>query len=178
MEKIYMLAGKARHGKDTTGEFIREYYEKKGKKVVTLQLSSPLKYYANKVLGWDGNEETKPREFLQKVGTDIIRGQIDEKFLIKRLISDIEVLSYFCDIIVVTDVRIPIEFEEVTKKYDNVKKVLIRRTNFETVLTGTEQKHFTETALDTYTDYDIVIENDGTLEELKQKVEKILEVNA
>ena len=177
MDKIYMLAGKARHGKDTTGEFIKEYYEKKGKKVVTLQLSSPLKYYANKVLGWDGNEETKPREFLQKVGTDIIRGQIDEKFLIKRLIADIKVLSYFCDIIVVTDVRIPLEFEEIEKEYDNVVKVLVRRTNFETVLTGKEQKHLTETALDTYSNYDYIIENDSTLESLKSKVEKLLEVN-
>ncbi len=177
MDKIYMLAGKARHGKDTTGEFIKEYYEKLGKKVVTLQLSSPLKYYANKVLGWDGNEATKPREFLQKVGTDIIRGQIDEKFLIKRLISDIKVLSYFCDIIIVTDVRIPIEFEDTETEFNNVVKILVRRTNFETELTGKEQKHLTETALDTYSDYDFIIENDSTLESLKSKVEKLLEVN-
>ena len=27
MEKIFMLAGKARNGKDTTGGYIKEYYE-------------------------------------------------------------------------------------------------------------------------------------------------------
>lgn len=170
MEKIYMLAGKARNGKDTTGAYIKEYYENLGKKVSILQLSYPLKYYAGIVLGWDGSEETKPREFLQKLGTDVIRGQIDEKFLIKRLIDDIRVLSYFCDIIVVTDVRLPLEFEEVALAFDCVKKVLIKRPNFESNLTGKEQKHITETALDNYNKYDFIINNDGTLEDLKRKV--------
>lgn len=175
MKNIYMLAGKARNGKDTTGMYIKEYYEKIGKKVSILQLSYPLKYYASIVLGWDGSEETKPREFLQTLGTDVIRGQIDEKFLIKRLIDDIRVLSYFCDIIVVTDVRMPIEFEEVGKAFDNVKKVLIERPNFESSLSGMQQKHITETALDTYEGYDYKIINDGTLDDLKKKVYELLE---
>ncbi len=174
---IYLISGKARHGKDTFSGFLKEIYEKYDKKVIVTQLSKYIKYYAREMTGWDLSEETKPREFLQKVGTDIIRGQIDEKFLIKRLIADIKVLSHFCDVIVVTDVRIPLEFEEIEKEYDNVVKVLVRRTNFETVLTGKEQKHLTETALDTYSNYDYIIENDSTLESLKSKVEKLLEVN-
>lgn len=174
MDKIFMLAGKARNGKDTTGGFIKEYYEELGKKVSILQLSYPLKYYAGIVLGWDGSEETKPREFLQKLGTDVIRGQIDEKFLIKRLIDDIRVLSYFCDIIVVTDVRMPLEFEEVAKAFDNVKKVLVERPNFESSLSGQEQKHITETALDSYSGYDYKLQNDGTLDDLKRKVYELL----
>lgn len=174
MTKVYMLAGKARNGKDTTGAFIKEYYEELGKKVCTLQLSSPLKYYAGIVLGWDGSEETKPREFLQKLGTEVIRGQIDEKFLIKRLIDDIRVLSYFCDIIVVTDVRMPLEFEEVSNKFDGVKKILIERPNFSSSLSSNEQKHITETALDTYNGYDVIIKNDGSLDDLKKKVYELL----
>ena len=175
MKKIYMLAGKARNGKDTTGMFIKNYYEEKGIKTAILQISYPLKYYASLVLGWDGNEETKPREFLQKLGTDVIRGQIDEKFLIKRLISDIRVLSYFCDIIVVTDVRMPLEFEEVEASFDNVKKVFVSRPNFESSLSSNEQKHITETALDSYNKYDYKIINDGTLDDLKEKVYGLLE---
>lgn len=174
MKKIYMIAGKARNGKDTTGAFIKEYYEGLGEKVCTLQLSYPLKYYASIVLGWNGEEETKPREFLQKLGTDVIRGQIDEKFLIKRLIDDIRVLSYFCDIIVVTDVRMPLEFEELEKTFDNVKKVLVERPNFESSLSSNQQKHITETALDAYTRYDYKISNDGTLDDLKKKVYELL----
>ena len=177
MEKIFMLAGKARNGKDTTGMFMKEYYEGIGKKVSILQLSYPLKYYANKVLGWDGSEETKPREFLQTLGTDVIRKQIDEKFLIKRLVDDIRVLSYFCDIIIVTDVRMPLEFEEVSKSYDCVKKVLIERPNFESSLSGNQQKHITETALDNYSGYDYKILNDGTLDDLKTKVYELLKEN-
>ena len=63
------------------------------------------------------------------------------------------------------------------KQTIEIVKVLVRRTNFETVLTGKEQKHLTETALDTYSNYDYIIENDSTLESLKSKVEKLLEVN-
>lgn len=29
---IYLISGKARYGKDTTANFIKEYYESKGKK--------------------------------------------------------------------------------------------------------------------------------------------------
>ena len=29
MKKIYMIAGKARHGKDTLASFIKEYYQQK-----------------------------------------------------------------------------------------------------------------------------------------------------
>ena len=46
------------------------------------------------------------------------------------------------------------------------------RINFETSLSGKEQKHSTETAMDSYEDYDYEITND-TLEKLKEDVYKI-----
>ena len=41
-------------------------------------------------------------------------------------------------------------------------------------LSGNEKVHRTETALDNYNDYDYVIENDGSIEELSIKVEDII----
>ena len=38
-----------------------------------------------------------------------------------------------------------------------------------------KKKHITETALDNYNDYDFVIHNDGTISDLRKKVEKIVE---
>lgn len=174
MKRIYMIAGKARHGKDTTGSFIKEYYDAKGMKSINLQISYPLKYYASKVLDWDFSEETKPREFLQRVGSSI-RSKMDERFFTNRLVEDIKVLFEFCDVIIISDVRMPIEFEEISSNFDDVKKVYINRPNFETMLSGTEQKHITETALDNYSDYDCIIKNDGSLEDLKNKVNELLE---
>ena len=46
--KIFIICGKARHGKDTTAEIIDKYFEKNGKKVINLQYSSYLKEYAKK----------------------------------------------------------------------------------------------------------------------------------
>ena len=113
--KIIILSGKAQSGKNISANIIKEYYEKKNKKTVLISYAFYLKVYVKEILGWDGNEETKPRAFLQNIGTDVIRKKIDERFLIKRLISDITVLSYYVDVVVVTDVRLPLEFEEVSK---------------------------------------------------------------
>ena len=43
---------------------------------------------------WDGSEETKPRELLQKLGTDVIRNKLDKaEMFIKRQVDDIEIYS-------------------------------------------------------------------------------------
>lgn len=77
----YIICGKARHGKDTIAEIIKEYYEQKNKKLINLQYSSYIKEYAKKISNWDGSEETKPRELLQQLGTNVIRQKIDPLFL-------------------------------------------------------------------------------------------------
>lgn len=178
MKTIYMIGGKARHGKDTIANYIKKYYEENNKKSIILQISTPLKFYASKALDWDGSEESKPRKFLQHLGIDIIRKNMGEKFLINRLIDDIKVLSEFCDVIIVSDVRMPIEFEEIKKSFNNVKNVFVDRINYDNNLFNNESKHITETALDSFNNYDYVIKNDGTLEDLEKKVVTILKEEA
>ena len=73
---IFLIAGKANSGKDTSAEFIDNYVKLKGLKVVNLQLSSYIKMYAKKISGWNGEEDSKPRSLLQELGTDIIRNKI------------------------------------------------------------------------------------------------------
>ena len=87
--KIYIVCGKARHGKDTVSEIIRNYYTEKGLKVLNLQYSSYIKEYAKKISNWDGSEETKPRELLQHLGTEVIRKNIDNLFFVNRICEDI-----------------------------------------------------------------------------------------
>ena len=43
--KIYLISGKARHGKDTFSSYLKEAYEENGKKVIVTQLSKYIKYY-------------------------------------------------------------------------------------------------------------------------------------
>ena len=142
------------------------------KKPCKVQIGQYIKYYAMKYFGWDGEEETKPRDLFNKLGTEIIRNKIDQNFHINRLLEDIEVLSYFYDTFIVSDVRFPVEIEKVKEKYDKVVTIKISRDSEE--LNQSQKSNITETALDNYTDYDYVIDNNGTLEELDQKAVDII----
>ncbi|MBR3229934.1 MAG: hypothetical protein IKF91_03810 [Bacilli bacterium] len=170
--KIYVICGKARHGKDTTALAIKKAY--KDKKVINLSYGSYIKEFAKNISDWDGSEETKPRELLQHLGTEVIRNNIDKDFFIKRLCNDIRVYSYYFDVITISDARFPDEIITPKKLFDNVITIKVVRSNFDTNLTLEEQKHSTETALDEFDDYDYVIENNGTIDELDKKVLKIV----
>lgn len=171
--KIYLLSGKARHGKDTTASFLKEFYEKDNKKVIYSRAGKYIKFYVKEMTNWDGSEESKPRELLQTLGTDVIRNKLNKaEMLIERQLDDIEIYSYFYDAIIVPDIRLPREIDSVKEKFDNVITIKINRTNFETDLTGNQKSHITETAMDNYNDFDYILTND-TLDKLKEDVYKI-----
>ncbi len=168
--KIIMICGKARSGKDTLAEFIMK--NTNNEKICRVQIGQYIKYYAMKYFGWNGEEETKPRDLLNHLGTDIIRNKINPDFHINRLIEDIEVLSYFYDTFIISDVRFPNEIEKVKAKYDNVTTIKIIRNSDE--LNESQKNNITETALDSYNNYDYSIDNNGTLEELESKAKDII----
>ena len=172
--KIFVVGGKSGSGKNEVAKMIEEYYIYKLKKCVITEFSKYLKIFAKELTDWDGISQDKPRDFLQHLGINVIREKMGEDFLIKRLIDDIKVLFNYCDCIVVSDVRLPLEFELVDKAFDNVVNVFIERPKFNNDLTVDEKKHITETALDNYNNYDLKIINDGNLNDLKNKVYEIL----
>ena len=90
------------------------------------------------------------------------------------MIEDIIVMSYFFDVIVISDARLIEELEIPREKLENVKIINIKRPNFDNGLTKEQQKSLTESALDNYTNYDYSIINDGTLENLNEKIIKML----
>ena len=50
--KIYMIGGKARHGKDTFAAFLKKYFEEYGQKVCIMQISSHIKHFAINYFGF------------------------------------------------------------------------------------------------------------------------------
>ncbi len=175
--KIYLISGKARHGKTTLGDYIKEYYEQKGKKCILTSYAKYIKMYAMELTDWDGNEETKPRDILQKLGTDVIRQKLGkEEFFVKRLEEDMDIYREFADAVVISDARIPIEIDYFKEKKDlNTTSILIKRPDFENHLSDDQKRHNTETALDKYDSYDYTIVNDDSLESLKEKIFEYLE---
>lgn len=172
--KIYLIAGKAQSGKDTVAKYIKKICNEYNLKHINLQYSFYFKNYAKNIISWDGKEETKPREFLQFLGTDLIRKEIDELFFVNRMIEDIKVYSYFFDIITVSDVRFKIEIDLLKKIFKNTYSIQIVRPNMNVFLTEKQKKHRTEIDLVNYKKYDYIITNDKTLIDLEKKVRKTI----
>lgn len=172
---IFIVSGKANSGKDTTCDLINNYIKIKNMKSINLQFSSYIKMYAKKISNWDGSEDTKPRTLLQTLGTDIIREKIDNMFFIKRIIGDINVYSYYFDIITISDARLPEEIDSIYNEFKNVYRIKIQRPGFINNLDKTENKHRTEVALDSYNNYDYVVINDGSINDLNNKIKNIID---
>ena len=167
---IYVLSGKSGSGKTKTSEIIKDIYYKKNKKSIIVSYADALKEYARNILGWT-EEEKKPRDFLQQVGVELIKNKIDSKFLIKRVLQDIKVYSYFYDVIIVSDARF-IEEIECLKEFDKVISIHINKDNND--LTDKQKNHITEKALDNYNNYDYIIDNNDSVYKLKEVIEKIV----
>ena len=170
---IYLMCGKAKHGKDTFSAFLKKAYEDNVKTIIVTQLSKYIKYYAREMTGWDLSEETKPRELLQQLGTSVIREYLQKDDLfINRMIDDIDVFSCFYDAIIISDVRLKKEIHDLKASYPNAKVVHIIRPDFDNGLTEEQKKHKTEIDLDDFTDYDVEIVN-TTLEKLEEDAKKL-----
>jgi dephospho-CoA kinase len=170
--KLFMLSGKARSGKDTVANIIKDYYD--DKKTIIISFGHYIKDYAKRVSDWDGSEDTKPRELLQQLGIELIKNNIDNTLFIRRIIEDIEVFSYFYDIIIIDDVRLIDEIEILKEKYKDSISIRIIRNNYNNKLTDKENNHITEIDLDNYNNFDYVIENNNNLDELNKQLEDVL----
>lgn len=168
---IYIFAGKARHGKDTCASIISEIY---GSKCTNLSFAYSLKDYAKRISDWDGSDENKPRELLQILGTNIIRKNINEDFFVNRMVEDIKVFGYFYDVLTISDARFKNEIESIRKNFERVVVVRVNRPDFDNGLTPEQKNHPTEIDLDDYDNYDYVVENDSTIDELKEKIKLIV----
>ena len=172
--KVYVIGGKAKTGKNTFGEYLREELKKYGYKPCILHITEPLYSYARNYFDWNGNENDKPREFLQKMGIEIIRDKMDKKdFLLNRLFEDIEILSNFFDTFIIVDARLVREFEIIKDRYDDVVTIKINRKLGHSVLSIDEQNHITELEVDLYKDYDYIIENHAIEDLEKASIEII-----
>ena len=192
---IISVTGKIGSGKDTIAEIIKQispYYNWEVKK-----FAGKLKVIAEILTGvpkhhFEDQEFKKRdmapewgmtyRELLQKLGTDALRNGLHENVWVNSLFADyqantVAVGTSEFDITekdedpnwIITDTRFPNEIEAV-KKYKGIAIKVVRDTGNTVGVT-----HESETALDNYTNWDYVIENNGTLDELRSKVISILE---
>lgn len=172
--KVYVIGGKAKCGKTTFGNYLREELKEYGYKPCVMHITEPLYTYAREYFSWNGHDADKPREFLQKMGIDIIKEKMGKKkFLLNRLYEDIEILSNFFDTFIITDARLIDEFVDIKNKYEDVVTIKLNRSNYEDNLTLEEKEHITEKEIDGYNEFDYRILN-NSLASLKEAAESIV----
>lgn len=171
--KIFLLAGKARSGKGEVAKSIKKYYDERNQKTVITEYSKYIKLLAQEMTDWDGNAATKPRKFLQDMGTFIRKNLNMSDFFITRMKDDLKIYEKFFDNIIISDIRFPKEIEEIKKKNLNTYSIFIINEHGNYDLTIEESNHETEHALDDYHDFNYIIVNDEK-EILEQKLKEIL----
>ena len=172
--KLYLICGKARAGKDTFANLIKQEEEKNNKKVCILKLTAPLYRWAEDYFGYDKRKDEKPRELLQTLGYDILQLKLNKKdFLLDYLITTIAVLDNYYDVGIITDGRLVHEIEVLQVNYPSIKTILLTNKK-DNMLTNKEKHHQTEIDLDNYKDFNYIIENKD-IEGLKLEVLKVVE---
>lgn len=165
---IFVLSGKAKSGKNLIADKIENYY--KNKRCIQISYAFYLKNYVKNIYDWNGSEEDKPRELLQKIGIDLIENKIDSNLLIRRVCEDIKVYSYFYDIIIITDARLKDEIEIPKRLFNNVVTIRIDSIYYDKKMTIEQMNHITETNLDNYDKFDYIINDFDKLEEILSKI--------
>lgn len=167
--KVILIAGKSGSGKSEAAKYIKEELRKRNIKVCITGFSKYLKLFATEVLDWDGQEDDKPREFLQDLGMQVRK--VRDDYLVKRMMEDLEIYKMLVDVVIISDVRMQEEIETIRKYFDTVVIRVNRLVNNK--LTDKQRAHITENALNDYNNYDYIIDNND--DKLRDKVMKIVE---
>ena len=157
---IILVAGTAGSGKSSLCEYLKKEYENINKKVIISPYTKYLKRYIEEITNEKIDESNKPRDLLQQISSKIIKQNLNKSdFFIDRQIEDIEIYSYFMDVILIPDVRFPQEIISIKEKFPNTISIGITRKDYISTLTKLQQQDITETSLNNYHEYDFEIEN-------------------
>ena len=169
---IVVIGGKARVGKTTSANYLYsalKFYEFQGIRLYQTAFSYPIKELATAHFGWDGKKDEKGRRLLQVIGTEAGRAY-DENIWVKKLEDRIFSQIFPYNFVFVDDWRFPNERDYFKENpfYDVTTIGIIR----EVRLTGDAASHPSENSLD-MSEMDFVIDNNGTIEELNNKLDTI-----
>ena len=110
------------------------------------------------------------RVLLQQYGTEIARKRFDDKFWVKKAAERFN--ESIANFIIVTDVRFPNEIDDMYDMVDaRIVPIRINRENKQSALI---KSHASETALDDYPTWEYIIDNSGTLEELRESTKTVI----
>lgn len=124
-----------------------------------IDFHSALQFAVNADLPLQQLEFKSPRDLLQQVGTDIVRKHVDNEFWIKLLVKQLQTTE---GNVAITDAR----FQNERDALKAIGGTLMLVTKPDTTAAG----HSSENDLGSEADYDIVVNNNGTLAELDHDI--------
>ena len=166
--KVICISAKARHGKDTAAEILKEHLESLDKKVLIIHYADLLKFICTKFFGWDGNKDEKGRTILQHIGTDIV-GKKDPAYWVNFVVDFLKLFENEWDYALIPDCRYPVEVQNMMDNFETILLRVERPLSFDNGLSLAQKSHPSETAMDSY-HFDHIIYNKAGLEEFKEKL--------
>lgn len=171
---VVCISGKAQSGKDTAASMMKACMEEKGHSVVIIHYADLLKFICTTYFGWNGKKDEDGRTLLQFIGTDVVRTRKPD-FWVNFVSNLLDLFHEAWDYVIIPDTRFPNEIDRIQDAGYLVFHLKLRRPGFDNHLSQEQQKHISETALDSiYPNY--IISNSGALSDLKKEVESITEV--
>lgn len=157
-KQVIVLNGVGHSGKDSFCDFLSKY-------IPTYHYSiAALPKEAAKILGWDGDKREKDRRFLSDI-VDLSTEYNDAPFQdLVSIVADFKNNKIETELLVI-DIRDPKDIARAVETFD-AKSVLIRNPKVESIETNHADRD-----VENY-NYDYVIDNDETLEDLDRKAEE------
>lgn len=165
--KVCCISAKARHGKDTAAEILKDHLERRGQRVLIIHFADLLKYICKQFFGWDGVKDESGRTLLQYIGTDVV-GAKNPAYWAEFVVSFLKMFESEWDYVLIPDCRYPIEVATVERAFDTTV-LRVERPNFDNGLTITQKNHPSEVDMDNYR-FDLILYNDKGLDEFVDKV--------
>jgi len=117
---------------------------------------------------WYEDKTDITRNILQLYGTEIFRKRVDENWWVNQVKN--RCIASKSDVIIVTDCRFPNEIEGMfCEDYETIVIRIKRDINTQELIAS----HDSETALDDWNEWNYIVENNGTLEELRGSAKEI-----
>jgi len=172
------LGYKARSGKDTVADIlVRDHYFKKVAFAGALKEAcedvfqlTPEQLHGDAKEKVDPFWKVTPREILQHVGTECFRKGYGEDIWVRALYRRIESTLELKLNTVVTDVRFPNEAQAIHEWGG----LLVRVDRMEAKASGGIQNHASEVSMDFWKAWDVVLNNDRTLDDLEKAVHGLM----
>ena len=169
--KVILISGHAQNGKDTCAAILKGRLIHEGYRVLVCHYADLVKYICTTFFHWNGLKDHQGRALLQHIGTDVIRERQPD-YWVNFIIDMLTFFGDEWDYVIIPDTRFPNEVERIKEKFDAVH-LRVERKHFKSPLSAEQQNHPSETALDDC-EPDALIHNDGDLNGLREKIDKLI----